>query len=247
MVKVYEKVAIEALREVKEVLDKHGVEYWLDYGTLLGAVRGGRFIPWDHDIDLGLWHKDNDILFKASEDFHIKGFLVYFFNKKLFKYFKDLPYDKNPVRTSFNFYHTNKEGATTQFFVHNNFQSFSWATRYLVWILSAPHNAGDNPRPIPYALHRLLIKISQVIFPSLRKRLTDIVERFAKKIGCKHIPVIVPLRYFKNLSTIKFYGMQFKSPSPVKEYLAYRYGENWKIPKKNYVYYKEDGAIVKEQ
>ena len=48
-----EKVAVEALRQVKEILDKHGVEYWLDCGTLLGAVRDGKFIPWDGDIDLG--------------------------------------------------------------------------------------------------------------------------------------------------------------------------------------------------
>ena len=57
-----EKKAIEALRQVKEVLDNYDVEYWLDYGTLLGAVRDGKIIPWDNDIDLGMWKKNKEKL-----------------------------------------------------------------------------------------------------------------------------------------------------------------------------------------
>lgn len=36
------KTAVKMLRQVKEVLDKNNVEFWLDCGTLLGTTRYGK-------------------------------------------------------------------------------------------------------------------------------------------------------------------------------------------------------------
>ena len=43
---------------VHELLERRGIVHWLDYGTLLGAVREGELIPWDEDVDFGILATD---------------------------------------------------------------------------------------------------------------------------------------------------------------------------------------------
>ncbi|MDO5849564.1 MAG: LicD family protein [Methanobrevibacter sp.] len=56
---------LELFKFIDNVCRKYDIDYWMDYGTLLGAVRHGGFIPWDDDIDLSILRKDYNKLIEV--------------------------------------------------------------------------------------------------------------------------------------------------------------------------------------
>lgn len=61
------KIMVEILEEVDKICIKHGIEYYLSDGTLLGAIRHGGFIPWDDDLDISMLRKDYNRFLEVAE------------------------------------------------------------------------------------------------------------------------------------------------------------------------------------
>ena len=59
-------IMLDMLVEFDELCKKHHLKYWLDSGTLLGAVRHQGFIPWDDDIDLSMPLEDYNKLLELG-------------------------------------------------------------------------------------------------------------------------------------------------------------------------------------
>ena len=99
---------VKMLLEVDKVCKEHKIQYWLDYGTLLGAIRHKDFIPWDDDIDISMMREDYDKFaelfnqYTADKDLYVEKYyerkgkynILKIFHKKFPLVFLDIfPYD----------------------------------------------------------------------------------------------------------------------------------------------------------
>ena len=71
------KVLASMLTDMHAVFAAHDIRFWLRDGTSLGIYRGGGFIPWDDDIDLGMWAEDLPKVEAALVDLARRGFVLY--------------------------------------------------------------------------------------------------------------------------------------------------------------------------
>ena len=60
-------IELDLLFKLDEVCKKYNLKYWLDGGSLLGAIRHKGFIPWDDDVDLVMFRDDYDKLVEVSK------------------------------------------------------------------------------------------------------------------------------------------------------------------------------------
>lgn len=239
--KMDEKEAIYALKNIKKILEEEEVEFWLDCGTLLGAVRDGKFIPWDMDIDLGAYRTEYEKVKKAM---------------------KKIPEDQDTKcdRRSAKIYYTNFDIEITLYGIDGKYAIRHYKKvdhPYFIGVLEsiAKLIENNNKRNVIRASKNIPIPITAFFADTMSKLPLKIKEKLI--IVCRNIhdkfstesrvEVKIPKKYFKKLSKITFYGMEFNAPCPIENYLEYRYGEDWKTPKKDYVYYEDDQAIIDDE
>jgi lipopolysaccharide cholinephosphotransferase len=71
-------LSVEVLDVIDEFCKSNSIKYFLNYGTLLGAVRYEGFIPWDDDIDIGMPRPDYERFIKT---FSAEGFSIHHYSK----------------------------------------------------------------------------------------------------------------------------------------------------------------------
>ena len=66
------KIHLEMLIEVTEFLNQNNIEYFIDFGTLIGAIRHKGFIPWDDDVDISMTRPEYEKFLKLARSMQCK-------------------------------------------------------------------------------------------------------------------------------------------------------------------------------
>lgn len=89
--KELQKSQLGILKYIDRVCKENKIKYFIHYGSMLGAVRHQGFIPWDDDIDIGMYREDYEtlrkiileeqnerygILDKDTSDWYFQNFMV---------------------------------------------------------------------------------------------------------------------------------------------------------------------------
>ncbi len=82
------------LRQVTSSLNDNNIEYWVDFGTLLGLHRDGDIIMGDNDCDICIWEKDREKVKPVLLDICLKtkNFTFKEYDGGSFKIFYHYPY-----------------------------------------------------------------------------------------------------------------------------------------------------------
>ena len=93
------KKLAEGMKLTHDIFTKNKINYIISYGSLLGAIRHNKIIPWDDDADLIIYRQDIDKILNLKDEFNKHGWTVEM-NWKLLK-IKQLDKDGQVLEESF--------------------------------------------------------------------------------------------------------------------------------------------------
>ena len=67
VLKRLQRVQLAMLDDFIALCEKHGIRWWIDFGSAIGALRHGGMVPWDDDIDIGMLREDFEKFLEVSE------------------------------------------------------------------------------------------------------------------------------------------------------------------------------------
>lgn len=76
MIKRYWAGQLQILSEIDKLCRKHDIKWFADYGTMLGAVRHGGYIPWDDDFDICMMRDEYERFFEIAKKEFPKEYII---------------------------------------------------------------------------------------------------------------------------------------------------------------------------
>lgn len=232
------------LNVVAEFCQANGIRYWIDCGTLLGAIRHGGYIPWDDDIDVGMLREDYERFSEIFNAHNDRYYFACFENTPSFY----VPHGK-VCDTATILYepdeHGHKFSINIDIFVYDNAPDKESELERMFFyrdVLRKAHFFQNQHvlyqgNLVKYLYHRVRKMVSQVIFShNLVEKMINHAQKYRNsqtmrvgnftafaKMSCNK-------RVFDSFVDVSFEGKQYKAPIGYDEWLRSFYGDYMVLP-----------------
>lgn len=249
-----QSVSLEILKFVAQLCEALHLRYFLMYGTLIGAVRHGGYIPWDDDVDIMMPRSDYEKLLKYLADNPDKTRLYKVYNRETCRKYN---YAITRIADSrYEIIKSNEENCGMGIFIDiypydglgNNkeeaLKMLSNTRKYCDTIadlinldLKLPSSLNIKGK-ISWILHRCINRIRGVeyFYNKLKEQTIDADYESSKYVGplmwyfAKPEKVLFLKKYFDNPIKMKFEDCEFWVPSCYHEILTQEYGDYMQLP-----------------
>ena len=238
-------VELDLLKVFSDVCEKNDLHYFMDGGTLLGAIRHKGFIPWDDDVDVIMPRKDYDRLMEiADQEFKPPYVLQTSLNTEGF--FRTHAQLRNGSTTGFIAADAKKENAnkgiwldvfvldkvTDRYFARKRQRKKIFRIKEL---LKMKYDVKPNRKAINYYKNH---SFEDLFISFNRNALGAYQDKKAKRAGNLTLrwkeKWIWPLVYFQNYCYLPFENLTLGAPLFYCEVMRKQYGENYMEYPENY-------------
>ena len=218
------------LASVAMLLADNKITYWLCHGTLLGLIRDGQLIPWDHDIDFACW-----------KNAALRTEIMILMDKNGYRLIHDgdgydfLIFQGSGKRTiDFNFYQDNGAGlAYSNWFVSRN-----KLAGLLLGLEKRVKELKIGSKGISLIFRKLILTLFVGLVKILKSR--NLLYRSAG--------YSTPVHLLDELKDLQIGDISVSIPEKYESVLQFLYGSDWKIPNQNYNWVADsDSTIVSKK
>lgn len=248
-------INFEMLKEFNYVCRKHGIQYFLNYGSCLGAIRHQGFIPWDNDVDVCMTRENYEKLVPWKDEFSDKCRFIPpddLGNKKYFDCVPRLNYKKAYMlmdEDACKFYENHNNRIDLDMFLidktydtfKGKFQRFEIACLYGLMNAYRHESAFFDYSKSMKVANAILRKIGRCFSLNwLRKRVDKVAKRFDNDSKapyyfisncalCK-LKLLFPADIFDKAIDVPFESLNVYVPEKYDEFLRLIFGDYMVLP-----------------
>lgn len=256
-------VLMDLLIKLDEVCQRHGLRYYLAFGTCLGALRHKGFIPWDHDIDVLMPIEDAKKLVSYQSEFGDRyfvqckdtdptyGSISYKLRDSetacIWPKYKNCRFNQGLNIDIYPFYPApaSRPGLLLNIFrshllkiltIEDMPMGHQGASRFLTKAIMALYGTPERRRK---ARERLQAKLINV------KNSREILDYYGEDITL-FTAITYPKEWFGEPKKLLFEGRYFNGATEPEKYMTRRYGDYMKLPPedKRVEMFDRPGAII---